>query len=97
MESIDSTPNYCLWSAVSIALYSALEFYVNRRQIAALKRNEMPKGIEIIKDKWEVKPDEIKQANEYNAESMRLAGWNNLTELAVEIFMMYYNGLPVLW
>jgi hypothetical protein len=43
---------------------------VNRRQIAALKRNEMPKDIALIKDKWDVQIEDIKKANEYNAEKM---------------------------
>lgn len=51
-------------------LYSAFETYVNRRQIKSLERSEMPDNIEIIKDKWDVKEDEIKKANEYNAEKM---------------------------
>ena len=66
----DNIPNYCLWSAISMSLYYAFEFYINRRQIAALKRNEIPKDIDLIKDKWDVKLEEIKKANEYNAEKM---------------------------
>lgn len=52
-------PNYCLWSGISMFLYTAFEFYVNRRQIAALKKNEIPKDIDLIKDKWDVKLEDI--------------------------------------
>ena len=63
-------PNYCLWSGVGLFLYTAFESYVNRRQIKSLEKSELPKNIEIIKDKWNVKEEEIKKANEYNAEKM---------------------------
>lgn len=70
MSVAENIPDYCMWSAISMAIYYALEFYVTRRQIAALKRNEMPKNISLIQDKWDVKIEEIKKANEYNAEKM---------------------------
>ena len=70
MNETDQITNYCLWSGISIFLYTAFEFYINRRQIKALQRNEMPQNIALIKDKWDVKLEDIQKANEYNAEKM---------------------------
>lgn len=62
--------NYYKMTAIGYVLYSAFEFYLNRRQISKLKRNEMPGNIDLIKDIWDVKEEDIKKSNDYAREKM---------------------------
>lgn len=62
--------NYYSATAAGYFIYSAFEFYLNRRQINKLKKNEMPKDVDLIKDLWKVNEEDIKKNNNYAREKM---------------------------
>lgn len=62
--------DYYRATAIGYICYSLFEFYINRRQINKLKKNEMPKDVDLIKDLWDVKEEEIIKSNNYSREKM---------------------------
>jgi hypothetical protein len=62
--------NYLKALACCHSAYTLFEFYLNRRQIAQLKKFEKPKGIELIEDIWKITDEEIKKTNQYSIDKM---------------------------
>ena len=51
-------------------LYRGFNFYLNRRQVNFLKKKKLPPTVSEIKGIWDVKPEEVKENNQYTIEQL---------------------------
>ena len=57
-------------TVIGYLLYEGFDYYLDRRQVAFLRKNKMPSTISVIKDLWDVKEEEVKKNNQYSIEKM---------------------------